>query len=79
MRKHVSIGLLMVCYAGVAAYAAWAFYKGSAGGGWASLLQVWPYLLAGVLTVAGVTALFVWLAFYSDRRGCDDRVDLDKH
>ena len=79
MRKHAGLGLLLACYAALAAYAAWAFYAGSrSGGGWISLRHAWPYLLAGVLTVAAVTGLFVWLAFFSERRGYDKRVGLDK-
>lgn len=79
MRKPASIGLLVACYAALAAYAAWAFYTGSkVGSGWTSLLHAWPYLLAGVLTVAVVTGLFIWLAFYSKRRGYDERAGLDK-
>jgi hypothetical protein len=32
-----------------------------------------PYLLAGAVTVECVIGAFVWLAFYSERRGYDDR------
>jgi hypothetical protein len=79
MRKSASIGLLAASYAALAGYAAWAFYKDrEAGGGWTSLFHAWPYLLAGVLTVAAVTGLFVWLAFWSERRGYDKRTGLDK-
>jgi hypothetical protein len=79
MRKPAAIGLLVVCYAALAALAAWAFYAGSkVYGGWTSLVHAWPYLLAGVATVAVVTGLFVWLAFYSERRGYDDRAGVNK-
>jgi hypothetical protein len=79
MRKHASIGLLVVCYAALAIYASWAFYTGSKiGSGWTSLVHAWPYLLAGALTVAGVTGLFIWLAFYSERHGYDEHVGQDK-
>jgi hypothetical protein len=78
MRKHASLAVLVACYAGLAAYAAWAFYAGSkVGGGWSAVVHVWPYLLAGVLTVAAVTGLFVWLAFYSEKRGYDERAARD--
>jgi hypothetical protein len=60
MRKRPSLGVLVVCLAAIVAYATWAFYRApKIGGGWASLLQAWPYLLAGVLTVAAVLGLFV--------------------
>jgi len=79
MRKYTSVGLLVACYAALAAYAAWAFYAGSkVGGGWTSLRHAWPYLLAGVLTVAAVTGLFIWLAFYSERHGYDDHAGSNK-
>jgi hypothetical protein len=78
MRKPASLGLLVACYAVFFAYAAWAFYSGSkTDGGWTSLTHAWPYLLAGGLTVAAATGLFVWLAFYSERRGHDDRAGGD--
>jgi hypothetical protein len=78
MRKHGSLGLLVLCYAAFAGYAAWAFFKGSQiGRGWQGLAQAWPYLLAGGLTVAAVTGLFVWVAFYSERHGYDRRAGQD--
>jgi hypothetical protein len=40
--------------------------------------EAWPYLLAGAATVAGVMTLFIWLAFYSDRRGYDQRAGRDR-
>jgi len=74
MRKLASMGLLVACLLALGVYAAWAFYAGSkVGDGWASLVHAWPYLLAGVLTVALVIGLFVWLAFFSERRGSDER------
>lgn len=79
MRKRAHLGWLVACYVALAAYAGWAFYAGSkSGGGWASVVKVWPYLLAGGVTVAVFTVLFVWLALYSDRRGFDARAGLDK-
>jgi cation transporter-like permease len=78
MRKHPFLGLLIACYVALAGFTAWAFYSGSkTGRGWASVIHAWPYLLAGVLTVAAVTGLFVWLAFFSERRGYDERAGLD--
>lgn len=80
MRKHGSlgIGLLVLFYAAFAGFVAWSFYQGArVGRGWEGLAEAWPYLLAGALTVAAVTAVFVWLAFYSERRGYDRRAGLD--
>jgi hypothetical protein len=82
MRRHAplfGLGLVLACLAAFAVYGGWAFYAGSnIGDGWVGPLSVWPYLLAGGLTVAAVIALFVWLASYSERRGYDDRAGLDK-
>jgi cation transporter-like permease len=79
MRKHPSLILLVTCLAVIVAYATWAVYQGSkTGGGWTSLVHAWPYLLAGILTVAAVLGVFVWLALYSDRRGYDERVSRNK-
>jgi len=79
MRKHAALGLPVICLAIIAAYAGLAFYRASkTGGGWVSLIAAWPYLLAGVATVAGVIVLFVWLAVYSDRHGYDRRAGRDR-
>jgi hypothetical protein len=79
MRKHAAIALPMACLAIIAACAGWAFYRGAKlGDGWAGVLQVWPYLAVGVLTVVVVMALFLWLAFYSDRHGYDERAGRDE-
>jgi hypothetical protein len=76
-RRLILLGLPFLALAGVAAYAGWAFHAASkAGFGWNGLPQAWPYLLAGVLTVAVVIGVFVWLAFFSERRGYDDRGNL---
>jgi hypothetical protein len=74
---YVSIGLIGL--AAFLAYAVWAFHAASkVGSGWAGLNSAWPYLLAGVLTFACVLGAFVWLAFFSERRGYDDRVRMPK-
>jgi hypothetical protein len=79
MRKHGPLGLLVLFYGAFAGFAAWAFYKGaSIGRGWESLSQAWPYLLAEALTVAAVTAVLVWVAFYSERHGYDMRAGRDE-
>jgi hypothetical protein len=78
MRKHPSLWLFFPCLAAIAAYAGWVFYRASAPDpGWAALGHAWPFLLAGVLTVAVVIGFFVWLALYSDKRGYDARVGRD--
>jgi hypothetical protein len=75
MRKHAA--LLIVTFLGLAGFAAfvvWAFLATShTGGGWGSLLKIWPYVLGGVIATGGLTGVLMWLAFYSSRRGYDDR------
>jgi len=75
-RTALYAGLFLL---GLAAFAAWAVWAVHAGAkvdlGWTGLGSAWPYLLAGVLTVACVIAGFVWLAFFSERRGFDDRAN----
>jgi len=79
MRKHPSLVLLAACLVGIGLFAAWAFTRGARfAGGWAIMHQVWPYILAGVLTFAAVLGGFVWLALYSDRRGFDTRAGHDR-
>jgi hypothetical protein len=72
------LSLLFVALAAFAAYFAWAVAAGSKiGQGWTGLRPALPYLLAGVVTVEVVIGAFVWLAFYSERRGYDDRAGMD--
>jgi hypothetical protein len=79
-RAPILVGISFVGLAAVAAYAAWAIRAGSRiGSGWAGLSSAWPYLLAGVLTVGCVIGGFVWLASFSERRGYDDRADMNKN
>jgi hypothetical protein len=77
MRKRTAIGAILT-FAGLAVcaiYFGWAIHSASRiGEGWKGLDSAWPYLLAGVFTVGCVLAAFVWLAFFSERRGYDDRV-----
>ncbi|HEX3885987.1 MAG TPA: hypothetical protein VHW05_00725 [Phenylobacterium sp.] len=76
MRKRTAIGAILT-FAGLAVcaiYFGWAIHSASRiGFGWRGLDSAWPYLLAGVFTVGCVLAAFVWLAFFSERRGYDDR------
>jgi|GEM_PF-2220217 len=79
MRKLGAVALPVACLAVIAVYAGWAFHRGGEiGDGWTAVIQAWPYLLAGVLTVVAAMALFLWLAFYSDRGGYDERAGRDK-
>ena len=76
--RILTLGLVFVVVAAVAAYVGWAFHAASKiGRGWAGLRPALPYLLAGAVTVECVIAAFVWLAFYLERRGYDDRVSYD--
>ncbi|HZZ67987.1 MAG TPA: hypothetical protein VFE18_07420 [Phenylobacterium sp.] len=76
MRKRTAIGAILTfaALAVCAIYFGWAIHFASGIGlGWRGLGSAWPYLVAGVLTVGCVLAAFVWLAFFSERRGYDDR------
>ncbi len=75
-RTPLYAGLFLLGLAAFAAYAAWAVHAGSKVGlDWTGLGSAWLFLIAGVLTVACVIAVFVWLAFFSERRGYDDRAN----
>jgi hypothetical protein len=80
MRKHLlPLALLFAALAGVAAYAAFALYQNTRMGfGWAGVVPVLPYVIAGTLTVGAVIVVFLWLAGYSERRGYDDRARSDR-
>jgi len=77
MAKRILIAVIaFLVLAGVATYVAWAVGAASKlGAGWAGLDTAWPYLLAGVLTVAAAIAGFLRLAFFSQSRGYDDQAD----
>jgi hypothetical protein len=79
MRKHA--GLLIVTLLGLSGFAAfvvWAFLATShTGGGWGSLLRIWPYVLGGVIATGALTGLLMWLAFYSANHGYDDGINSD--
>ena len=79
-KRSILIGsLALLAAAAVCAYAAWAISAASRlGAGWAGLGSAWPFLLAGVLTVGVAIAGFLRLAFLSQSRGYDDRVDNDQ-
>ena len=77
-RRALVLSLVFVVLA-AAAYFGWAVYAASKiGSGWAGLRPALPYLLAGVVTVEVVIGAFVWLAFYSERHGYDDRAGIDR-
>ena len=79
--RHILMAfLVLIALAGAAAYALWAVQAASKlGAGWAGLSSAWPYLLAGVLTVGVAIAGFLRLAFFSERKGYDDRADPGPH
>lgn len=78
-RTRLFAGLLLLGLAAFAAYAAWAVWTASGqGAGWAGLGSAWPYLLAGVVTVACAIAAFLRLAFFSESHGYDDRADINR-
>jgi hypothetical protein len=78
-RRALVLSLLFLAIAAVSAYVGWAFYAGSKiDRGWTGLRPALPYLLAGAVTVELVVVGFVWLAFYSARRGYDDRANVDR-
>jgi hypothetical protein len=79
-RRSILVGsLALVAIAAVGAYVAWAVSAASRlGAGWAGLDTAWPFLLAGVITVGLAIAGFLRLAFFSQSRGYDDRVDMDQ-
>ena len=79
LRRVVVASLVFVAVAAFAASFGWAFHAGSKIGlGWAGLTRALPFLLAGVVTVEALIGAFVWLAFYSERHGYDDRAGIDR-
>ena len=71
--------IVFLAGAAVLAYGVWASAQGAKIGlGWDGFASAWPYLLAGVLTVAVVIAVFVRLAVISQKRGYDDRAGVQK-
>jgi membrane protein implicated in regulation of membrane protease activity len=81
MAKCVLFAVIVIlALAGVGVYVLWAVGAASKlGAGWAGLDTAWPYLVAGVLTVGVAIAGLLRLAFWSQRRGYDDRADSSGH
>jgi Zn-dependent protease with chaperone function len=79
-RRTILVGsVALVAIAAVCAYVAWAVSAaGKLGAGWAGLDTAWPFLLAGMITVALAIAGFLRLAFFSQSHGYDDRADTDQ-
>jgi hypothetical protein len=79
LRKHAV--LLIATFLGLAGFAAfvvWAFRATAhTGGGWTTLLRIWPYVLGGVIATGALTGVLMWLAFYSANHGYDDRINSD--
>jgi hypothetical protein len=76
--KLIATILIITGLSATAAFMGWALYQGSQiGGGWSSLAPIWPYVAGGLIVVGALTGGLMWLAFYSDRKGYDDRVEMD--
>src|SRR5262245_37896732 len=76
MRRHIGLILSLLVLAVLAGLGAWAVSAAEGlSGGWASLLPILPYVVAGAFFVGLLTGGLMWLAFYSARHGYDDRVD----
>jgi hypothetical protein len=80
MRRHIlPLALIFAALAALAAYAAFALYQNTRMGfGWAGVVPVLPYVVAGTLSVGAVIVVFVWLAGFSERRGYDGRAGSDR-
>lgn len=80
MKKHaIVLGLTFLGLAGFAMFAGWAFFASSKlGGGWRSLGPIWPYVVGGVVVVAALAGVLMWLAFYSANHGFDEPYDPDQ-
>ena len=77
-RNALALILAVLALAAFAGFAAWAFQVGEGlGGGWESLRPIWPYVIGGVVVVAALAGGLMWLAFFSARRGYDDRINSD--
>jgi hypothetical protein len=78
-RHALVLTLTFVGLAGFTAFVVWAFFAAShLGGGWGSLLPIWPYVLGGVIATGALTGGLMWLAFYSANHGYDDRADREE-
>ena len=79
MKRFAPWLLLVLALAGVAGFFGWAFYAsgGLVGAGDEGMTLVWIIFVAGVLVTGGLTGLFMWLAFFSSRRGYDEQFDVN--
>ena len=79
MRNPIlGVGLGILFLAGFSLFAGWAFFATQhMGQGWSDLAPIWPYVAGAVVVVGGLTAFFMWLAFYSANHRYDERVGRD--
>jgi hypothetical protein len=77
MRKSlIPLVLYLVGLTAFAIFAVFAVQQASQlGGGWGELKPILPFVIGGAIVVAALTGGLMWLAFYSARRGFDDRAD----
>jgi hypothetical protein len=65
--------LITAIAAGLLGFGAWA--SASLPGSFGGTPWIWLAMIGGALTVAALTAGLMWLAFFSARKGYDDRAD----
>ena len=74
----VVVGLGIVGLAAFSLFAGWAFFATQhMGQGWRDLTPIWPYVAGATIVVGGLTAFFMWLAFYSANHRYDERIGRD--
>lgn len=72
-RHAVVLGLTFLGLAAFAVFAGWAFFQSSqTSDGGRSLGPLWPYVAGGVLVVAALAGLLMWLALYAARHDWDE-------
>ena len=69
MRRHLPLALTLLGLAAFAGVLAWVLVAADAFEG---LGPIWGWVVGGVVVTGLLTAVLMWLAFFSARRGYDD-------
>ena len=71
MKNWPAVTVALIVLAAVIGFAVWAFSLSGVTG--PRSVHGWVALILGLAGVAGLTGGLMWLAFYSSRKGFDDR------
>jgi cation transporter-like permease len=71
--KRSAVAAVVAVFALQGGLIGWSFYAARRlPGGWGGTPWIWGAMIGGAIVVGLLTAVLMWLAFYSARKGYDD-------